>query len=446
MMSLAAGHLFQRHRCGIHLINLGSQGLFMRTLSSAVIVQALLSAGSLGVGLILVRNAPDAQYGYYVLVLNALILVTALQNQFIQAPMVHRMTRLDAPGRADLIGGLFREQRLLVPILGAAAAAITLALWTAGTLTGRMALLVLAATAAAVATLYREFFRMVLFAYRQPVQVMRVDLLYVIILVFGAFLAIQTSAPATAAVLILCLAAAGGGILLSRSLWQYERWNIRGAHGILLQILPAGAWTVTGAAIHWMFSQGYNYLIVGTLDIKAVAAAAATRMLMMPVNMLSTGIGTLMLPTASAWLLKHGPLTVFKRLALLSFGLAGIALCYLGVVWVFRDWIFTVILHKEFAQRDLLIALWSVIFILMIFRDQFLFLLLARTRYRPLTSLTFCSAVLSLAVSYACLVRIGVVGALVGVMTGEIVSVVGLVVMGLIEVHRDAAVPKPQQI
>jgi O-antigen/teichoic acid export membrane protein len=162
--------------------------------------------------------------------------------------------------------------------------------------------------------------------------------------------------------------------------------------------------------------------------------------------MLSTGIGTLMLPTASAWLLKHGPLTVFKRLALLSFGLAGIALCYLGVVWVFRDWIFTVILHKEFAQRDLLIALWSVIFILMIFRDQFLFLLLARTRYRPLTSLTFCSAVLSLAVSYACLVRIGVVGALVGVMTGEIVSVVGLVVMGLIEVHRDAAVPKPQQI
>ena len=413
-------------------------------LSSAVIVQALLSAGSLGVGLILIRNASDAQYGYYVLVLNALILVTALQNQFIQAPMVHRMTRLDAQGRADLIGGLFREQRQLVPILGAATVAITLALRMTDVLDGRATLLVLAATAAAVATLYREFFRMVLFAYRQPIQVMRVDVLYVLMLVCGAFLATLTSAPAVAAVMILCTAAATGGILLSKSLWRYEPWNIQGAHGILLQILPAGAWTVAGAAIHWTFSQGYNYLIVGTLDIKAVAAAAATRMLMMPVNMLSTGIGTLMLPTASQWLLTHGPLTVFKRLALLSFGLAGIAVCYLTIVWVFRDWIFAVVLHKQFAQRDLLIELWSVIFILMIFRDQLLFLLLARTRYRPLTSLTFCSAVLSLAIGYASLIRIGVVGALVGVMAGEILSVAGLVVMGIIEVKRDAPVPKPE--
>jgi len=426
------------------LINRGSQGLFIRTLSSAVIVQALLSAGSLGVGLILIRNASDAQYGYYVLVLNALILVTALQNQFIQAPMVHRMTHLDAPGRADLIGGLFREQQQLVPILGTAAVTITLALRIGGVLNGRTTLLVLAATAAAIATLYREFFRMVLFAYRQPIQVMRVDLLYVVTLVSGAFLATLTSAPATVAVLILCAAAAAGGILLSKSLWRYAPWNIQGAHGILMQILPLGAWTVAGAAIHWSFSQGYNYLIVGTLDIKAVAAAAATRMLMMPVNMLSTGIGTLMLPTASVWLLKHGPLTVFKRLALLSFGLAGIALCYLSLIWVFRDWIFAVVLQKQFAQRDLLLGLWSLIFILMIFRDQFLFLLLARTRYRPLTSLTFCSAVLSLTVSYLCLVRIGVVGALVGVMAGEILSVVGLVVMGIIEVQREATVPKPQ--
>jgi O-antigen/teichoic acid export membrane protein len=299
----------------------------------------------------------------------------------------------------------------------------------------------LAATAAALATLYREFFRMVLLAYRLPFQVMRVDLLYVVTLVSGAFLATLSPAPATVAVLILCLAAAAGGILLSKSLWHHEPWNIHGAHGILLQILPVGAWTVAGAAIHWTFSQGYNYLIVGTLDVQAVAAAAATRLLMMPVNMLSTGIGSLMLPTASLWLLQHGPRTVFKRLAALSFCLAGIAVCYLTVVWWSRDWIFTQILHKQFAQRDLLLTLWSVIFILMIFRDQLLFLLLARTRYRPLTSLTFCCAVLSLVVSYVCMLRMGVVGALVGVMSGEILSVAGLVVMGFIEVQRDAAVP-----
>jgi O-antigen/teichoic acid export membrane protein len=426
------------------LINRNSQGFFVRLLGSAVIVQALLSAGSLGVGLILIRNATDAQYGSYVLVLNALLLVTALQNNFISAPMVHRMTRLDVLGRADLIGGLLRDQRYLVPLAGAAAAAVTLALWLFGALSAFTTVLVMAAIAAALATLYREFFRMVLLAYRQPVEVMQVDLLYVVLLVGGAFLATLTPVPAIVTVLILCAAAATAGRLLSKLLWRHEPWNIHGTRGILRQMIPVGAWTVAGAAIHWSFSQGYNYLIVGTLDVSAVAAAAATRILMMPVNMLSTGIGSLMLPTASGWLLKHGASTVFARLSLLAAGLAGLALCYLAIIWLCRDWIFASLLHKQFEQRDLLLTLWSAIFLLMIFRDQLLYLPLVRTRYRSLTALTFCSAVLSLTVSYACMVRMGVAGALVGVLAGEILSVAGLAVYGFIEVHRDRAAPGAQ--
>jgi O-antigen/teichoic acid export membrane protein len=426
------------------LIYKGPQGIFVRLLSSAVIVQALLSAGSLGVGLILIRNTSDTQYGYYILVLNGLLLITALQNQFIQAAMVHRMTRTDAAGRADLIGGLFREQRQLVPLLGLAAAVVVIALRLFKVLDAQTTLLFLAAIAAGLATLFREFFRMVLLAYRQPYQVMRIDLLYVVLLVSGAFLATRTPAPAIVTVLILCSAAIAGGVLLSKGLWRFEPWNIHGARGIMLQIFPVGAWTTAGAATHWMFSQGYNYLIVGTLNIEAVAAAAATRLLMMPVNMLSTGIGSLMLPTTSVWLQQHGPRVVFKRLALLSAGVAGLALCYLSVIWLCRDWIFTTILHKQFAQRDLLLLVWSLVFILMVFRDQLLYLPLARTRYRSLTMMTFSIAVLSLLISYECMLRIGVVGALVGILSGEILSVVGLIVMGLIEVYREEALPIPK--
>jgi O-antigen/teichoic acid export membrane protein len=428
----------------MQLINRSRQGIFVRMLSSAVIIQALLSAGSLGVGLILIRNTTNAQYGYYVLVLNALLLVTALQNNFIAVPMVHRMTRADAAGRADLIGGLFRDQRLLVPILGSVAVAITLTLSLLGVLSLYTTLLVLAAVAAAIATLFREFFRMVLLAYRQPREVLQVDVLYVVMLVGGALLATLTPAPAVVTVMILCLAAATAGVLSSRLLWRHQPWNIHASRGILLKMIPVGGWTVAGAAIHWTFSQGYNYLIVGTLDVNAVAAAAATRIFMMPVNMLSTGIGSLMLPTASSWLMTHGTRTVFKRLTLLAAGLAVLSMGYLAVVWLGRDWIFTHILHKQFEQRDLLLKLWSVVFVLMIFRDQLLYLLLARTRYRSLTALTFCSAVLSLVVSYLCLVRIGVAGALIGVMSGEVLTVVGLVVMGFIEIHRDTALSRGQ--
>ena len=42
------------------------------------------------------------------------------------------------------------------------------------------------------------------------------------------------------------------------------------------------------------------------LDVAAVAAFAATRLLVMPINLLSSGIGTLMLPLASGWMNAHG--------------------------------------------------------------------------------------------------------------------------------------------
>lgn len=405
-------------------------------LGSAVIAQALLSAGNLFVGLILIRRTTDQDYGSYVLVLNALILITQVQTQFITPAMVSRMSGASQSARADLIGGLYRELRRYLPLFGLAAAVIAALLWALGLINSPTCLLVFATIGASLATLYREFFRMVLLAYRRPLDVLKVDVLYVAVLVGGAMLATLTATPALTAVLILCTAAGTSGILLSKALWRHESWNIEGAPHVLRDIAAIGAWTTAGSAIHWSFTQGYNYLIVGTLNVKAVAAAAATRVLMMPVNMLSTGIGSLMLPTTSHWLLRHDPRIIFIRLILLSLGIAGLAACYFSVLWELRDWIFLYVLKKEFAQRDLLMELWFIVFALMAIRDQLLFLPLASGRYRVLTSLTLFSALLSLTVSYLAMVEMGVAGALIGVMVGEIVSVAGLIVLSLMEVRR----------
>jgi O-antigen/teichoic acid export membrane protein len=111
----------------------------------------------------------------------------------------------------------------------------------------------------------------------------------------------------------------------------------------------------------------------------------------------------------------------------------------LSILWLSRDFIFTSLLHKDFAQRDTLLILWSIASVAMVVRDQLLNFLLARTRFRSLTMLTMVSAVVSLAVSYVAMVRIGVAGAPVGVLTGEILNVVGLVAMSHAEVRRSSA-------
>jgi O-antigen/teichoic acid export membrane protein len=190
---------------------------------------------------------------------------------------------------------------------------------------------------------------------------------------------------------------------------------------------------------HWSFSQGYNYLIVGTLNVAAVAAAGSTRMLMMPVNLLSTGIGTLMLATASRWLIEHGAQRTFRRMLLGAAAVTGAALLYLFILWLTRDFIFTRILHKHFAQLDLLLILWSMASVTMVLRDQLVNFLLARTRFRSLTLLTLACAAVSLAVSYASMLRIGVAGAPLGVFAGEFLNVMGLLAMSRMEVRRDRA-------
>jgi O-antigen/teichoic acid export membrane protein len=414
--------------------NIGRFTLFARLLGSAVIAQALLSAANLAVGLILIRRTDDHDYGYYVLVLNALMLVTQLQTQFLGPAMVLRMAESGKAERASLIGAIYRHQRWLSPIVGIVVAVTTVALWLAGSVSGSVTLIILAAIAAALASLHREFFRMILLAYSRPNDVLRVDAVYVVLLVAGALLATLTPFPALAAVLLLCLAAAFSGTLLARALWRFEPWNIHGTEA-MRQLAAVGAWTTAGAAIHWTFAQGYNYLIVGTLDVRAVAAVAATRLLMMPVNMLSTGVASLMLPTTTAWLRQRGTGTVFRRLLLLSCGITCLALCYFLVVWLMRDWLFLHVLKKQFAHRDQLIFMWFFIFALMIFRDQLLFLPLARRRFRILTGITLLSAVLSLTVSYAMMRRVGVEGALIGVLTGEIISVLGLIALSTFEMR-----------
>jgi O-antigen/teichoic acid export membrane protein len=198
---------------------------------------------------------------------------------------------------------------------------------------------------------------------------------------------------------------------------------------VLREIAPLAAWSTAGAAIHWTFSQGYIYLVAGMLDVAAVAAIAATRLLLMPVNLLSTGIGSLMLPLASNWLQLHGAALLRRRLVAMALGLVVVTLVYFGVLWLARDWVFAVVLKKDPAQRDPLLLLWGALCLVMVVRDQLGYLLAAQGRFQVRTLLTLASAVLALGASYAGMLRWGVSGALLGLLLGESFNLCGVILL-----------------
>jgi O-antigen/teichoic acid export membrane protein len=410
---------------------------FVRMFGSAVAMQAVLSATSFIVGLILIRRAPSDQYGYYVLLLNIISLAVGFQNTFIQPQMVMRMSGANSQQRADLVGGLYRSQLKLWPAFTLCVSIGTVIGLLTGFIPWRDAGLLVIAIAAILASLYREFFRMVLLAYRRSSDTLRADSIYAVLLVAGAWLATLTPVAAIVAGGTLGVAALIGGAACSKALWRFEPWNAHGAPGILRSIAPFGVWTVSGMAIHWLLSQGYNFLIAAELDVSAVAAVAATRLLVMPINLLSTGIGSLMLPTTTEWLASRSTAVVFRRLLYIAGGLAIAAFLYCSTLWWARGWVFDNVLKLHVIQRDNLALMWFAIALLMLLRDQLLYLPLARAQYAPLTYLTAACAATSLAVSFVAMGRLGVIGALWGVFVGELMNVTGLATLSIHEVRKD---------
>jgi O-antigen/teichoic acid export membrane protein len=408
---------------------------FARLLSSAMLSQVLLSGASFIVGLMLVRGASDAQYGYYILCLSAIVLLVSLQNAIFNPPLAIGLNRLEQTARSELVGGLYQAQRRILAAVGLTALVLVIVLWVANVLDARTGPLALAAVAAALAVLRREYFRMVLMAYRRAHDVFRTDVMHVSLLLVGAGLAVLTPAPAALALGAIGIAAVASGWLLSRRLHRHEAWIAPRGRAMLREVAPLAVWSTAGAAIHWAFSQGYIYLVAGTLDITAVALISATRLLFMPVNLMSSGIGSLMLPLASGWLHRHGTALLWRRLCALAGIMIVATLCYFAVVWCSREWLFTVVLKKQVAQRDVLLLLWAGVFLAMVVRDQLVYLLAAQGRFRTLTSLTLAGAVLSLVVGYWGMLRFGVSGALTGLLVGELTSVLGISILSVLAVQ-----------
>lgn len=406
-----------------------------RLFGSSIADQAMLSAANFGVGLILIRYAAEAQYGYYILAFNTMMLLTTLQGTFIGTPMVIRLPGLDQAARRQWMGSLLRDQKWLGAAGGALALVVALAGWAMGLFDGESTLVVVAAIGLVLAALYREYLRGILLMYHRPQQVLGADAIYVAVLLAGCALAVRTPVAAAGALLAGTMAALACASVLRRVLANdIERGA---APGRLCEIARMGFWAASGGVIYWLFNQGYNFLTAATLDLAAVAALAASRLTLMPINLLLAGMQKQLTPLASDWMHGMGARRTLRRLMLFSLALALFTLLYGAVIWLLRDWIFLDLMRKDFPQRDLLLVLWIGLFVLMVIREPIMMVPLLRQRFRALSAATLVCALIALAISYVGMLQLGPVGAVIGILTGEACYGLAVIVMAWREVRRD---------
>lgn len=410
---------------------LKKHAILVRMFSSTVVNQALLSASNLGVGLILIRSTADVQYGYYVLIFNSILLLNSLQSSFLHPPLAIRLATAAPDEAATLVGGLFRAQNALLARTTGIATALLACIWLTGLIDRDLALLLLTGILAIGSALLREFFRTVFFVIRMPMVVIKSDAVYIVGQLVGVWSATHTRAPAVVTLMASSVAALIASVMLARSLLKRNGMDRSASPRVWRQIASTGTWAAAGAGSHWTFSQGYNYIVASVVDVAAVSALAATRLLMMPINLLGTGMGPLMLPFAAEWVQTLGRAVVLRRTAIIGAGLTAISGLYLVVLWLARDWVFNHLMHKHYPHEVTLMAIWSATFLIAIFRDQIRVLSAICDRFKELWFATTISAAISLVCGYYGLHTIGIVGAPLAVLFGEIINGVYVVVLSL---------------
>lgn len=423
---------------------LANRVAFARIFGGAVISQALLSAINLLTGLILIRRASQAQYGYYVLIAAAAPLLVQLQNALIAPLLTSNVNTAGDAERKNYVGGLLREQRKLLAIVCASGLLVCCLVWLGGGVRPETALVLFAGVIAAMTALYRDFMRIIVITYRRPYDVLRADVVYAILFVGGVWLSTLTGISGALSGVAMGGAAVVGGLLLARGLWRHDPWNTPGIPGAFAKSVMLGIWAATGAVIHWVFNQGYTYIVAARLDVTAVAAIAATRLLLSPLGVFSLGIGTLMFSTSTLWLKHHGPRGLLRRVLAFALGMLCLSIAYIAVMWWMRDWIFLHILKRDYPQRDLLLGMWSWVFLCTVIRDQVIYLQMAKGQFKRLAGLTFFCAALGLSVTFLAIGRFGAAGGLLGLLVGEIAYVVGVVVLTVRDMRSGA--PRPNDL
>jgi len=430
-------------------------GHFVSHVGSAVIAQGLLSAANFAVGLLLLRSTGTQPYAHYVLAMNTVTLLVSLQTAVLVPPLSTRLPSLPATGRMRLIGGLLEEQRRLLWSGGVAAVVggLLYSVYVATEASNELA--VVTAHPLAVPSVFwgsllvtlcalrREFMRQTLLALRRAHDILRADFCYAVAIIIGAIAAGHVTAwlaPATV-LLTMALAAVASHELLRRSLHRQAVPPACRQPGLLLGIIPLALWSTSGAALFWLYTQGFLYLVAANLGTTAVAALAATRLLLMPMNLLSSGLGGLLSPAAAGWLGSLGRTGLLRRLSGIAVAMAAVTALWVGLLHHWQEPLFALLFKQPVLHANSLLLAWGAVYVSMGLRDQLGYLLTALGQYRELTLLTTLATVTSLA---SCLAGMSWLpdprGAMAGILAGEGLTLVGVVVLVLRAIRQPAVV------
>src|ERR1700693_2124429 len=169
-------------------MNSGAAGRIRRAVhffGSGVLDQILLSAASFLAGFVLIRFTDDVAYGQYVLASSAILLFLSAQGAWLSGPAGVMAPKKDPEQRRLMLGSLGASQKRFLRRVTIALLLVPAGAFLLRIVTGMVAAATAATIVACWISLERGWMRSLLLIYQRPMDVLRADVVYVVVLSIG---------------------------------------------------------------------------------------------------------------------------------------------------------------------------------------------------------------------------------------------------------------------
>lgn len=342
-------------------INSGTNVRLYTSAGYAFLDQSMLSAVNFIVSIILIKNVPKYEYGYYAIIIAVILFLVSMQNALVTTPLAVLITTKGRKERTKYCNSLFWGQVLaLVPVVSLGLVIV----WflSAHGVDDKKLRLIWALLLSIIGILCREFVRSYHFALEDPKKVLRLDFLYSLsqlslVLICLGFLGMSVQ------YVLFIMGISSIFIVftfIGQAKFDFRKTAIRGSYRENWQY---GKWALAGVLVTHLQSYSYLYFLGAFLSSMAVAEVSAARLLLMPLVLFQAAWGKVVIPHGARMRDANRYTEFFNQLIISSVIFSLLIIVYIYLLFLASSSIGSLVFTEEYAEAFDLVIPWGVVYI-----------------------------------------------------------------------------------
>lgn len=373
----------------------------------------------------LIKTVAKVDYGYYSLAIPVTLLITSIQNAIINTPLMVLYAGKSKDTQAEYISSLIIAQVFFILVIFLLTILVAAALLLLQILTTDELLMFTSVAVAVVGLLSREILRGIYFTQELPQSVIKIDIAYLLFLCVLVVIVYHIFFVNVAVIFILIgISALSASIIQNISF--IKRFDFSSVKMYLKENWILGKWAFGGVIITHIQSYSYIYLLGLLISAEAIADVSAARLLVMPFVFLADGWGKIAVPRGSRLREEKKINVLYKEQILISIIFSMLIVVYTALmISIPENWKNT-ILSDNYTNSYGYVIYFGIGLSIRFFSSNAMFGLHVLKNFSSITKVNFVTMIVVISSSYILINLIGVEGALLASILGQLLLATGL--------------------